>query len=141
MTNETYLVGGVGRNKDGKLKARYSTLSVADTLSRQERAGNTDLLYVDLPKAMTRDEIPAYLLTLEAFTSNPAFRACLEAANTNHALKSKTPRFAKNNQAPAKPKAKKAAPKVAAPKTPKLPKPAKTEDEDLIIEELKALAA
>lgn len=140
MTNEKYLVGGVGRNSAGKLKARYSTLSVADTLDRQVRANNTDLLYVDLPRPMTRDEIPAYLLTLEAFNSVQAYRECLEAANTNHALKGKPTRGAK---APRPPKAKPAkAPKVAkAVKAPKVKLPAKTEDDDLLIEELKAIVA
>ena len=136
MTHEKYLVAGVARNSFGQLKARYSTLTVEDTVKRQEKAGNTDITYVELPRAMTRDEIPAYLLTIETFSSNPAFREVLEEANTNHALKQKTPRV----KAAAAPKAKPV--KVAKVNTKVTKAPAKPQvEEDLEIEELKAIAA
>lgn len=134
MTHEKFMVAGVARNMQGKLKVRYSTLSVADTVARQERAGNTEILYVELPEAMVRDDIPAFLLGLEQFSSVPAYKEVLETANTNHALKGKPAR------APKAPKA----PKAKAPKAPKAPKvtiPAADEAEDFEIEELKAIAA
>ena len=134
MTHEKFLVAGVARNNKGQLRARYSTLTVAETIARQERAGQTDILYVDLPEPMSREDIPAYLLTLEAFTSVPDFKACLEDANTNHVLKSKAPR-AKTARATPAPKAPKP---VKAPKV-RLPKP--DAEDDLMIEELKALVA
>jgi len=136
MTHEKYLVAGVARNSAGQLKARYSTLSVSDTEVRQAKAGNTDIVYVDLPRPMTRDEIPAYLLTLEQFKSVAAYREVLEDANTNHALKSKTPR----NKAPKSAKT----PKVKAAKPAKVRPAVKAPpavDTDLEIEELKAIAA
>ena len=136
MTHEKFMVAGVARNMQGKLKVRYSTLSVADTVARQERAGNTEILYVELPEAMVRDDIPAFLLGLEQFSSVPAYKEVLETANTNHALKGKPAR------APKAPKAK--APKAKTPKAPKAPKvtiPAADVAEDFEIEELKAIAA
>jgi hypothetical protein len=139
MTHEKYLVAGVARNSAGQLKARYSTLSVSDTEVRQAKAGNTDILYVDLPRPMTRDEIPAYLLTLEQFKSVAAYREVLEDANTNHALKSKTPR----TKAPQSAKTAKS-PKVKAAKPAKVRPAVKAPpavDTDLEIEELKAIAA
>jgi hypothetical protein len=133
MTHEKFIVAGVARNNQGKLKARYSTLSVAETVARQERAGNTEILYVELPEAMTREDIPAFLLGLEQFSSVPAFKAVLEAANTNHALKSKAPR--------AKPAATAAAKPAKAPKVMiKEAMEAAGVDADLEIEELKALS-
>lgn len=137
MTNEKYLVAGVARNNAGQLKARYSTLTVAETISRQERAGNTDILYVDLPEPMTREQIPAYLLGLEQFNSVQAYKEVLENANTNHALKSKTPRVKAAKPAPvAKTKSAKTVKAKPAVKAPKL-----EAEDDLEIEELKALAA
>ena len=136
MTHEKYLVAGVARNSAGQLKARYSTLSVADTMARQARAGNTDIVYVDLPRAMTRDEIPAYLLTLTEFNSVAAYKQVLEDANTNHALKSKTPRT-KAPKATKTPKVKAAKPAKVRPAVKAPP----AVDTDLEIEELKAIAA
>lgn len=139
MTHEKFLVAGVARNNKGQLRARYSTLTVAETIARQERAGQTDILYVDLPEPMSREDIPAYLLTLEAFTSVPDFKACLEDANTNHVLKSKAPRAKTVWATPAPKTAKVNTPKpVKAPKV-RLPKP--DAEDDLMIEELKALVA
>lgn len=132
MTHEKYFVAGVARNSAGQLKARYSTLTVAETIERQEKAGNTDICYVELPTAMSRQEIPAYLLTLDLFSNNTQFKAVLEAANTNHVLKNKAPR----------PKVSKI-PAVKVHKTVNQPKIKKLKDEpeDLVIEELKIIAA
>jgi len=136
MTHEKFMVAGVARNMQGKLKVRYSTLSIADTVARQERAGNTEILYVELPEAMVRDDIPAFLLGLEQFSSVPAYKEVLETANTNHALKGKPAR------APKAPKAKAPkAPKAPKAKAPKVTIPAADEAEDFEIEELKAIAA
>lgn len=82
-----FITGGVSQNSKGSYKVRYSTLSVEDTLVRQVKAGNENNLYVDLPKAMTRDELPAYLLTLKEFNKVPEYKAVLEATAAKHQSK------------------------------------------------------
>jgi hypothetical protein len=74
-----YVTGGVSQNSKGTWKVRYSTLSVEETLVRQIKAGNENNCYVELPRAMTREELPAYLLTLAEFNGNAAFKSVLEA--------------------------------------------------------------
>jgi len=73
-----FVTGGVSQNAQGSFKVRYSTLSVDETLVRQIKAGNEFNLYVDLPQAMTRDELPVYLLTLPEFNSIPEYRTALQ---------------------------------------------------------------
>jgi hypothetical protein len=72
-----FKVAGVAKNSKGQMRVRYSTLSLTDTINRQVAANNTDIKYVELPKAMKREEIPAYLLGLKDFASNPGYVAAL----------------------------------------------------------------
>lgn len=72
-----FKVAGVAKNSKGQLRVRYSTLSLQDTINRQVAANNTDIKYVELPKAMSRKEIPAYLLGLPEFKSNKDYVAAL----------------------------------------------------------------
>lgn len=100
-----FVTGGVSQNSKGTWKVRYSTLDVESTLVRQVKAGNENNFYVELPRAMTRDELPAYLLTLKEFNTNAEFKAVLEAT-----IAKKAPKPAKAPKAkaakPAKPAAK-----------------------------------
>lgn len=82
-----FVTGGVSQNSKGTFKVRYSTLSVEDTLVRQVKAGNEHNFYVELPHAMTRDELPAYLLTLPEFSGNTEYKAVLEATVAKRAPK------------------------------------------------------
>lgn len=103
-----YVTGGVSKNASGQFKVRGSTLSIIDTVERQTRAGNTDILFVDLPRAMERDEIAAYLLTLPEFES---VKTLLEATLAKQAPR--TAKAAKTPKAAAQPKtAKTKSPKV-----------------------------
>ena len=74
----TYITGGVSQNRNGAWKVRHSTLSVEDSVVRQVKSGDENIFYVELPKAMTRDELPGYLLTLKEFSSVPEYRQVLE---------------------------------------------------------------
>lgn len=102
-----YVTGGVSQNSKGTWKVRFSTLDVEGTMVRQVKAGNENNFYVELPQPMTRDELPAYLLTLKEFNTNPEFKAVIEAT------------MAKKAPKPAKVKAVKAA--KAAPAKVKIP--------------------
>jgi hypothetical protein len=102
-----YVTGGVSQNSKGTWKVRFSTLDVEGTMVRQVKAGNENNFYVELPQPMTRDELPAYLLTLKEFNTNPEFKAVIEAT------------MAKKAPKPAKVKATKAA--KAAPAKVKIP--------------------
>ena len=82
-----YVTGGVSQNSKGTWKVRFSTLDVESTLVRQVKAGNENNFYVELPKPMTRDELPAYLLTLKEFNTNADFKAVLEATVAKKAPK------------------------------------------------------
>ena len=106
MTN--YVTGGVSQNSKGTWKVRFSTLDVEGTLVRQVKAGNENNFYVELPKPMTRDELPAYLLTLKEFNTNADFKAVIEATLTK-----KAPKPVKVKAAPVK-----AATKVKIPSKP-----------------------
>ena len=70
-------VAGVAKNSKGQMRVRYSSLSLTDTINRQVAANNTDIKYVELPKAMKREDIPAYLLGLAEFKSNKDYVAAL----------------------------------------------------------------
>ena len=72
-----FKVAGVAKNSKGQMRVRYSSLSLQDTINRQVAANNTDIKYVELPKAMKREDIPAYLLGLTDFASNKAYVAAL----------------------------------------------------------------
>lgn len=74
-----YITGGVSQNSKGTWKVRYSTLSVEETLVRQVKAGNSNDFYVELPQAMSREELPAYLLTLPEFNGNADYKKVIEA--------------------------------------------------------------
>lgn len=93
-----YVTGGVSQNSKGTWKVRYSTLSVEETLVRQIKAGNENNMYVELPQALTREELPVFLLTLPEFSGNAAFKAVLEAT-----IVKKAPRVAKAKPVKAKP--------------------------------------
>jgi hypothetical protein len=103
-----YVTGGVSQNSKGTWKVRFSTLDVEGTMVRQVKAGNENNFYVELPRPMTRDELPAYLLTLKEFNTNPEFKAVIEAT------------MAKKAPKPAKVKATKAT-KAATPAKVKMP--------------------
>jgi hypothetical protein len=115
-----YVTGGVSQNSKGTWKVRFSTLDVEGTLVRQIKAGNDSNHYVELPRAMTRDELPAYLLTLPEFNTNADFKAVIEATIVKKAPK------------PAKAKVTKTAKTVAKVKIPS--KPAVEQVEDRIAE-------
>jgi hypothetical protein len=104
-----YVTGGVSQNIKGTWKVRFSTLDVEGTLVRQVKAGNENNLYVELPQPMTRDELPAYLLTLKEFNTNADFKAVLETF------------IAKKAPKPAKVKVKAKAAPVKAPAKVKMP--------------------
>jgi hypothetical protein len=74
-----YVTGGVSRNVKGTWKVRNSTLSIEDSVARQTRAGDTNITYVTLPKAMDRDELAKYLSTLPEFMDNKDYRSVIEA--------------------------------------------------------------
>ena len=98
-----YVTGGVSQNVKGTWKVRYSTLDVESTLVRQVKAGNENNFYVELPHAMTRDELPAYLLTLKEFNTNPEYKAVLDATLVKKAPKpAKVKAKAKVKATPAK---------------------------------------
>lgn len=82
-----FVTGGVSQNSKGTFKVRYSTLSVEDTMVRQIKAGNEHNFYVELPRAMDRDELPKYLLTLPEFSGNADYKAVLEATVAKKAPK------------------------------------------------------
>lgn len=82
-----YVTGGVSQNSKGTWKVRFSTLDVESTLVRQVKAGNENNFYVELPRPMTRDELPAYLLTLKEFNTNADFKAVIEATMAKKAPK------------------------------------------------------
>ena len=119
-----YVTGGVSQNSKGTWKVRFSTLDVEGTLVRQIKAGNDNNHYVELPRAMTRDELPAYLLTLPEFSGNADFKAVIEAT------------IAKKAPKPVKAKAKAKATKTVKPAAKvKIPsKPAVEQVEDRIAE-------
>jgi hypothetical protein len=72
-----FKVAGVAKNSKGQTRVRYSTLTLQDTINRQVAANNTDIKYVELPKAMKREDIPAYLLGLKEFSGNKDYVAAL----------------------------------------------------------------
>jgi hypothetical protein len=72
-----FKVAGVAKNSKGQTRVRYSTLALQDTINRQVAANNTDIQYVELPKAMKREDIPAYLLGLKEFSGNKDYVAAL----------------------------------------------------------------
>lgn len=104
-----FITGGVSQNSKGTWKVRYSTLSVEDTLVRQVKAGNEHNEYVALPRPMTREELPAYLLTLPKFSGNADFKAVLEATVAKKAPKQPKVKITKSVKT-----SKTAAPKAAA---------------------------
>ena len=114
-----FVTGGVSQNSKGTWKVRYSTLDVESTLVRQVKAGNENNFYVELPRAMTRDELPAYLLTLKEFNTNPEFKAVLEATVVKKAPKpAKAPKAKATKPAakvkiPSRPAAEKVDPEIA----------------------------
>lgn len=120
-----YVTGGVSQNSKGTWKVRYSTLSVEETLVRQIKAGNSNDFYVDLGREMTRDELPAYLLTLPEFSGNADYKKVIEAT-----IAKKAPKPVKAKA----PKAKAAKP-AAKVKTPSKPAPVEVD------ERIKELAA
>ena len=99
-----YVTGGVSQNRNGTWKVRHSTLSVEDSVVRQVKAGDEHIMYVELPREMGREELPAYLLTLTEFNTNADYKAVIEAT------------MVKKMPKPAKVKATKAAPVKAATK-------------------------
>lgn len=107
-----FVTGGVSQNSKGTFKVRYSTLSVEDTMVRQIKAGNEHNLYVDLPRPMTRDELPVYLLTLPEFSGNPDYKSVLEATVAKRAPKAAAAKVAKT-KITSKPAATAAASKAA----------------------------
>ena len=107
-----FVTGGVSQNSKGTFKVRYSTLSVEDTMVRQIKAGNEQNLYVALPRAMDRDELPKYLLTLPEFSSNVDYKAVLEATIAKKAPKATLAKVAKT-KITSKPAATAAAQKAA----------------------------
>lgn len=114
-----FITGGVSKNASGGWKVRGSTLGIPETVDRQTRAGNTDILFVTLPNEMERDEIPAYLLTLPEFNTVPAYKAVIEATIAKKAPKpAKAPKAAKvaKEKKPKEAKAPKAAKAAKGPK-------------------------
>ena len=77
-----FKVAGVAKNTKGQMRVRYSTLSLEDTILRQKAANNTDIQYVELPKAMKREDIPAYLLGLKEFNSKDRKSTRLNSSHT-----------------------------------------------------------
>lgn len=94
-----YTVAGVAKNNKGQMRVRFSTLPLQETIQRQVFAQNTDIMYVELPKAMSREEIPTYLLGLTDFNTNAAYKAALVKASPVLTNKSKGIKM------PSKPKA------------------------------------
>ena len=82
-----YVTGGVSQNRNGTWKVRHSTLSVEDSVVRQVKAGDEHIMYVELPREMGREELPAYLLTLTEFNTNAAYKAVIEATMAKKAPK------------------------------------------------------
>ena len=85
-----YVTGGVSQNRKGTWKVRHSTLSIEDSVVRQVKAGDEHIKYVDLPREMSREELPVYLLTLPEFSGNADYKAVLEAT-----IVKKTPKVVK----------------------------------------------
>ena len=83
----TFITGGMSKNRSGQMKVRGSTLSIPETVDRQTRSGDTDMLFVELPKAMERGDIAWYLLTLVEFNSVPEYKAVIEATIAKKAPK------------------------------------------------------
>lgn len=108
----TFITGGMSKNRSGQMKVRGSTLSIDESVARQTRSGDTDILFVELPRAMERDDIAWYLLTLVEFNSVPEYKAVIEAT-----IAKKAPQPVKAAKAPraARP------PKVSKPKISAVP--------------------
>ena len=86
-----FVTGGVSQNRKGTWKVRHSTLSIEDSVVRQVKAGDEHIKYVDLPREMSREELPVYLLTLPEFSGNADYKAVLEATivKFSHVVKAK----------------------------------------------------
>jgi len=75
--DKLYTVAGVAKNSKGQLKVRVSTLSLTDTKNRQIAANNTDIFYVELPKAMSRTDAWKFLASVDGIKSNQAYAAAV----------------------------------------------------------------
>lgn len=90
-----FVTGGVSQNRKGTWKVRHSTLSIEDSIVRQVKAGDEHIMYVKLPREMSREELPAYLLTLPEFSGNADYKAVLEATLAKKAPKAAKAKVAK----------------------------------------------
>lgn len=72
-----FTVAGIAKNNKGQTRVRFSTLSLADTIKRQEIAGNTDIKYVELPTSMSKSDAINYLLGQADFAT---YKTILERA-------------------------------------------------------------
>ena len=79
MSDKTFNVGGVSKSKSG-YKVRF-----ANDMTRVKILAKTDsdIQMVDLPKAMTKPELVAFLKTTNLY-SNADYRAAIDAADEKY---------------------------------------------------------
>ena len=79
MSDKTFNVGGVSKSKSG-YKVRF-----ANDMTRVKILAKTDsdIQMVDLPKAMTKPELVAFLKTTNLY-SNTDYRAAIDAADEKY---------------------------------------------------------
>ena len=77
--NETFKVAGVSNHK-GTYKVRFANdLARVKVLSK----GDTEIALMDLPQAMTKPEVVAFLKTTEMY-ANPSYREAIDTANAKY---------------------------------------------------------
>jgi hypothetical protein len=79
MTNKTFAVGGVSKTK-GQYKVRFANdMTRVKILAKTD----TDINLVDLPSAMTKPELVAFLKTTELYLK-PEYAAAIDAADVKY---------------------------------------------------------
>ncbi len=79
MSNKTFAVGGVSKSKSG-YKVRFANdMTRVKILTKTD----TDIQMLDLPSAMTKPELVAFLKTSDLY-NNADYRAAIDAADDKY---------------------------------------------------------
>ena len=95
----TFTVAGVSK-QNGEFKVRYANDIMRVKVLEKNRHTAIDL--IELPREMSKEAIPAYLLSIDFDNGNKEVRACLEAAAVERAGSKDKPK--KEVKKPKKPK-------------------------------------
>lgn len=92
-----YTVAGVSR-LDGQVKVRFA--NSIDYVEKLEKAGNVDIMLLEAPNAMTRDQLTEWLKTTAIYENAEAKeaiddRSAMYSARGDQTTKEKTPRVKK----------------------------------------------